>query len=77
MRQQLVEQGKPEQIIEKAVEGSIARFLKDSCLIKQPFVKNPEVMIEGMLADLRTKTGENILIKQFSRFAIGEDENEA
>jgi elongation factor Ts len=77
MRQQLVEQGKPEQIIEKAVEGSIARFLKDSCLIKQPFIKNPEVMIEDLLADLRTKTGENILIKQFSRFAIGEDENEA
>ncbi|MCK5246567.1 elongation factor Ts, partial [Candidatus Bipolaricaulota bacterium] len=58
------------------VEGSIARFLKDSCLIKQPFVKNPDVTIEDMLADLRTKTGENISVAQFSRFAIGEDENE-
>lgn len=77
MRKQLEEQGKPAEIIEKAVEGSIARFLKDSCLIKQPFIKNPDVTIEEMLADLRTKTGENILISQFSRFAIGEDENEA
>ena len=76
MRKQLEEQGKPAEIIEKAVEGSIARFLKDSCLIKQPFVKNPDVTIEDMLADLRTKTGENISVAQFSRFAIGEDENE-
>lgn len=77
MRTQLEEQGKPAGIIEKAVEGSIARFLKDACLIKQPFVKNPDVTIEDMLANLRTKTGENIQITQFSRFAIGEDENEA
>jgi elongation factor Ts len=77
MRQQLEEQGKPAQIIEKAVEGSIARFQKDACLIKQPFIKNPETAIEDMLADLRTKTGENILVSQFARFAIGEDEDEA
>jgi elongation factor Ts len=74
MRKQLEEQGKPANIIEKAVEGSIARYLKSVCLIKQPFVKNPEVAIEDLLADLRTKTGENILITEFTRFAIGEDE---
>ncbi|MCK4570847.1 elongation factor Ts [Candidatus Bipolaricaulota bacterium] len=77
MRKQMEEQGKPAEIIEKAVEGSISRFFKDACLIKQPFIKNPDVTIEDMLADLRTKTGENILVAQFSRFAIGEDENEA
>ncbi|MFC2095230.1 elongation factor Ts [Candidatus Bipolaricaulota bacterium] len=77
MRAQLEEQGKPAEIIEKAVDGSIKRFLKDACLIKQPFIKNPDVTIEDMLADLRTKTGENILIAQFSRFAIGADEDEA
>jgi len=77
MREQLEEQGKPAEIIEKAVEGSIARFLKDSCLIKQAFIKNPEVTIEDLLADLRTKTGENISITQFARFAIGDDGDEA
>jgi len=77
MRVQLEEQGKPAEIIEKAVEGSIARFFKDVCLIKQPFIKNPDVAIEDLLADLRTKTGENISVAQFTRFAIGDDEDEA
>jgi len=77
MRKQLEEQGKPAEIIEKAVEGSIARFFKDICLIKQPFIKDPDVAIEDLLADLRTKTGENISVAQFTRFAIGEDEDEA
>ena len=77
MRNQLEEQGKPAGIIEKAVEGSIARFFKDICLIKQPFIKDPDVAIEDLLADLRTKTGENISVAQFTRFAIGDDEDEA
>ena len=77
MRKQLEEQGKPAEIIEKAVEGSIARFFKDVCLIKQPFIKNPDVAVEDLVADLRTKTGENISVAQFTRFAIGDDEDEA
>jgi elongation factor Ts len=77
MRKQLEEQGKPAQIIEKAVEGNVARFLQDACLIKQAFVKNPEVAIEDLLADLRTKTGENISISRFVRFGIGDDEDAA
>jgi len=69
-RAQLKEQGKPEEIIDKAVEGRLGRFYQDNCLTKQAFVKNPDVTIEEMLADLRTKTGENIHIKRFARFAI-------
>ncbi len=69
-RAQLKEQGKPDEIIDKAVEGRQARFYQDNCLTKQAFVKNPEVTIEDMLADLRTKTGENIHVKRFARFAI-------
>ncbi len=77
MQRQLEEQGKPASIIEKAVEGNVARFLQDACLIKQAFVKNPEVAIEDLLADLRTKTGENISVSRFVRFAIGDTEHEA
>jgi len=69
-RAQLKEQGKPDEIIDKAVEGRLARFLQDTCLTKQAFVKDPDVTIEDMLADLRTKTGENIYVKRFARFAI-------
>ncbi len=69
-RAQLKEQGKPSQIIEKAIEGRMKSFYEDACLMKQAFVKDPEVTIEEMLADLRTKTGENIAIEQFARFEI-------
>jgi len=69
-RQELVDQGKPAQIIEKAVEGRLARFYQTHCLTKQAFIKNPDVTIEGMLADLRTKTGENIYVRRFARFEI-------
>jgi len=69
-RKTLEEQGKPAEIIERALEGRVNSFYKDNCLIKQPFIKNPEVAIEEMLANLRTKTGENIQITQFARFEI-------
>jgi elongation factor Ts len=69
-RQQMKEQGKPDQIIDKAAEGRLNRFYQDNCLTKQAFVKNPDLTIEDMLADLRTKTGENIYVRRFSRFAI-------
>ena len=69
-RAQLKEQGKPDEIIDKAVVGRLNRFYQDNCLTKQAFVKNPDVTIEDMLADLRTKTGENIYVKRFARFAI-------
>ncbi len=69
-RKQLEEQGKPSEIIDKAIEGRVKKFYERACLIKQAFVKNHEVTIEEMLADLRTKTGENISVKQFARFAI-------
>jgi len=69
-RKQLEEEGKPAQIIEKALEGRLKRFYRDACLLKQPFVKDPETTIEEMLADLRTKTGENIQVEQFTRYEI-------
>jgi len=69
-RQQMKEQGKPDEIIDKAAEGRLSRFYQDNCLTKQVFVRNPDVTIEDMLADLRTKTGENIYVKRFARFAI-------
>ncbi len=69
-RQRLREQGKPDEIIDKAAEGRLSRFYQDNCLTKQAFVKDPDVTIEAMLADLRTKTGENIYVRRFARFAI-------
>jgi elongation factor Ts len=70
-RRQLESEGKPANIVEKAIEGRINRFYEEQCLVKQAFAKDPTVRIEGLLADLRTKTGENIRVKRFSRFEVG------
>ena len=66
-------EGKPEQIIDKIVEGRIKKFYTEACLLKQPYVKDQAHTIEDLLADLRSKTGENIFIKRFTRYEIGEE----
>jgi elongation factor Ts len=70
-RKQLEQDGKPANIIEKAIEGRINRFYEEQCLVKQPFALDLTVKIEALLVDLRTKTGENIRVKRFARFEVG------
>ncbi|MCX6091255.1 MAG: elongation factor Ts [Candidatus Bipolaricaulota bacterium] len=70
-RKQLEQDGKPANIIEKAIEGRINRFYEEQCLVKQAFAKDPAVRVEALLVDLRTKTGENIRVKRFARFEVG------
>lgn len=66
------ESGKPEKIIEKIVEGKVAKFYEENCLLEQAFVKNPDITIQDLLNDLIAKTGENIVIKRFARFQLGD-----
>jgi len=70
-RKQLEQDGKPENIIERAIEGRINRFYEEQCLVKQPFAQDLTVKVEALLVDLRTKTGENIRVKRFARFEVG------
>jgi elongation factor Ts len=70
-RKQLEQDGKPANIIEKAIEGRINRFYEEQCLVKQPFAQDLTVKVEALLVDLRTKTGENIRVKRFARFEVG------
>jgi len=70
-RHQLEKEGKPVHIIDKAVEGRLAKFYTEACLLKQPFIKDPTVTVEDLLAQLRTKTGENIQVKRFARYEVG------
>jgi len=65
-------EGKPPQAVEKIVEGKINKFLSTVCLLDQPFVKNPDQTINELLTEKIQKIGENIKIKRFARFAIGE-----
>ncbi len=69
--QQAKESGKPENIIEKIVEGRIEKYLKENCLLEQPFVKNPDLTIQDLLNELVAKMGENISIGRFARFQVG------
>jgi len=64
--------GKPENVIEKIVEGKMNKFLKENCLMNQAYVRNPDITIADLLNELIAKIGENISIKRFVRFQIGE-----
>ena len=62
---------KPAQVIEQIVEGKLNKFLSESCLLEQAFVKNPDQTVQELLTTLIAKLGENMVIKRFARFQIG------
>ncbi len=64
--------GKPENIIEKIVTGKIEKYISEICLLDQKFIKNPDLSIQDLLNELIAKMGENISVKRFARFQIGE-----
>jgi elongation factor Ts len=71
-RAQAKEMGKPENMLEKIAEGKLQKFYKESCLMNQAYVRNPEITIADLLNEQIAKIGENITIKRFSRFQLGE-----
>ncbi len=71
-RKQAQESGKPDKILDKIAEGKLEKFFQEVCLLEQPFIKNPDVTVKGLLEDLISKMGENILIRRFVRFQLGE-----
>ncbi len=70
--EQVKSEGKPEKIWDKIVEGKMTKFLADNTLMDQPFVKNPDVTIRQLMVDASGKTGENLVIRRFTRFVVGE-----
>ena len=70
-RQQATEEGKPENIIDKIVEGRVASMLKDQVLLNQPFVKDPSKTINDLITEASARTGEKIEVGKFVRFQIG------
>lgn len=65
--------GKPAQAVEKVIEGKLEKFYKEACLLEQPFVKNPEVSIKDLLVSSIAKIGENIVVRRFARYQVGEE----
>ena len=67
------ESGKPDNVIDKIVEGRIDKFYSQICLMEQPFIKDMNITIEDYLKDMISKTGENIQIRRFARYQLGEE----
>ena len=68
---QVVEEGKPEQIREKIVDGKLNKWFKDVALLEQPFVKDSDVTIAELVTRVSAKTGEKIEVARFARFSVG------
>lgn len=71
---QAKESGKPEKVIEKIVDGKLKKFFAEACLLEQPFVKNPDITVQDLINEMIAKTGENIVMRRFVRFQLGESD---
>jgi elongation factor Ts len=71
-RQQALESGKPEKVVEKIVEGKIERFFSEVCLMEQAFIKNPDQKVSDIVTEAAARFGENIQVRRFARYHLGE-----
>jgi elongation factor Ts len=71
-RAQALEMGKPEKMLDKIADGKLNKFFKDNCLLDQAYVKNPDITVGDYLNQLIARIGENITIKRFVRYQIGD-----
>jgi elongation factor Ts len=71
-RQQSLESGKPEKVIEKIVEGKISRFYSEVCLLDQPFIKDPDQKVGDVIREAVARLKENIQVRRFVRYHLGE-----
>lgn len=72
LRVQALNEGKPEKVVEKIVAGRLEKFFQESCLLEQPYIKDPERKVKDLIAEKIAKLGENIEVRRFARFEVGE-----
>ena len=72
IRERALADGKPPQVIEKIVAGQIEKFYQEVCLLRQPFVKDEKVTIGAMLSQTVSTLGENVVVRRFARYELGE-----
>lgn len=71
-RKQAMEEGKPAHIVDKIAEGRVNKFYEESCLLEQPYVRDPDKKIKDLVMENIAKIGENIVVRRFTRYAISE-----
>ena len=72
LREQALAEGRPAAIVEKIVDGRIRKFYEETCLLEQPFVKDEKVKVSELITETIRVTGENIKVRRFSRYELGE-----
>lgn len=72
LRAQALEEGKPEKVIDKMVEGRLEKYFKENCLLEQPYIKDPDKTVQQMILEMVAKIGENINVRRFARYEVGE-----
>ncbi len=72
LRVQTADSGKPDQVVERIVQGRLQKFFSETCLMNQPFVKEPERAIEQVVTEAISTIGENIVVRRFCRYQLGE-----
>ena len=72
-RSQLVEEKKPEKIWDKIIEGKLKKYYEEVCLMNQKFIKNTDITVDTLVGNMIAKTGENIVVRRFARFHLGEE----
>lgn len=71
-REQAAGTGKPAAVIEKIVDGKLEKFFTDVCLLEQPYIKDPDQSVSQLITDTVARIGENVVIRRFARFQLGE-----
>ena len=74
-KDQALAEGKPEKILDRIISGKLKKYYEDVCLLDQKFVKDPDISVETLVNNMIAKSGENIVVKRFARFQLGENES--
>jgi elongation factor Ts len=71
-RDRALQEGKPEKVVDKIVEGRMSKFYEEICLYEQPFVKDNSITVKELITNMIANVGENIIVRRMSRFKVGE-----
>ena len=73
LRRQTLDEGKPEHIVDKIVDGRLSKFYAEACLLEQPYIREMDKTVKQLIQDAIAQLGENIVVKRFSLYVLGQD----
>ena len=73
LKRQTLDEGKPEHIVDKIVEGRLSKFYAEACLLEQPYIREMDKTVKQLIQDAIAQLGENIVVKRFSLYVLGQD----